>query len=71
MLSVVCQVRSTIHVAFQKSDHITVSSTSLYNKINGMEPHLIASLVRHISSESEVLIKEIKAENPALVKGLK
>ncbi len=69
MLSVVCQVRSSVHVAFQKSDHITVSSTSLYNKINGMDPHLIASLVRHISSESEALIKEMKAEHPALVKG--
>ncbi len=58
MLSVVCQVRSNVHVAFQKADHIKVLKASLYNKIKGMYSHLIGSLVRDIASKSEALIKK-------------
>jgi hypothetical protein len=67
MLSVVCQVRSSVYVAYKNCDHINVSSTSLYNKINGIETHTAAELVRHIGVETETIIKEMKAENPAWI----
>lgn len=69
LLSVVCQVKSSVHVAYQKSDHITVSCASLYNKLNGIGTHTSAALVRHISAETDALIREMGAENPAWIKG--
>ena len=69
MLSVVCQIKSSVHVAYQKADHITVSVTSLYNKLNGMETHTSAALVRHIGAETQALIREMNAEHPAWIKG--
>jgi len=69
MLEVVCQIRSSIHVSYQKSNHINVSITSLYNKLNGMEPNTSASLVRDIALESSVIIQQMKAENNDWIKG--
>ena len=69
MLHVVCQIRTSVKVAYQKSDHISVSLTSLYNKLNGLETSTSADLVRYIGVESTALIKEMNAEHPDWVKG--
>lgn len=69
MLDVVCQIRASVNVAYQKSDHISVSLTSLYNKLNGLETSTSAELVRYIGAESTALIKEMKAEHPDWVEG--
>ena len=69
MLEVGCQSRRNISSAYRKAEHINVSLTSLYNKINGTESSTSAALVRHISAESSDLIKKMKAENPAWLPG--
>jgi IS4 transposase len=69
MLEVVCQIRNSVNVAYQKSDHIDVSLTSLYNKLNGLETTTSAALVRYIGDETAALIKEMKAEHPEWITG--
>jgi hypothetical protein len=69
MLEVVCQIRPSVHVAYQKSNHIKVSAASLYNKLNGMKTQTSAALVRHIGQETSALIIELKAENKPWLPG--
>ncbi len=69
MLEVVCQIRNSVNVAYQKADHISVSLTSLYNKLNGLETTTSAALVRYIGDETSALIKEMKAEHPEWITG--
>jgi len=69
LLSVVCQVKSSVYVAYQKSDHMEVSCTSLYNKLNGMETSTSAALVRHIGEKTQALVKEMGAEHDAWIEG--
>jgi IS4 transposase len=69
MLEVVCQIRNSVNVAYQKADHISVSLTSLYNKLNGMETTTSAALLRYIGKESCALVKEMKAQHPEWITG--
>jgi len=69
MLEVVCQIRTSVHVAYRKADHISVSLASLYNKLNGLETTTSAALVRHIGEETSTLIKEMNAQYPEWIKG--
>jgi hypothetical protein len=69
MLEVVCQMRTSVHIAYRNTENITVSLTSLYNKLNGMKTETSAALVRHVTKESEAIILEMKGELPALLPG--
>lgn len=69
MLEVVCQMRASVHVAYRNTENITVSLSSLYNKLNGIKTETSAALVRYVAKESEALIRELKAELPALLPG--
>ena len=69
MLEVVCQMRSSVHVAYRNTENITVSVASLYNKLNGMKTETSAALVRYVAQESEAIIREMKGELPALLPG--
>ena len=69
MLEVVCQMRASVHVAYRNTENITVSLTSLYNKLNGMKTETSAALVRYVAQESTAIIKELKAELPAILPG--
>jgi hypothetical protein len=69
MLEVVCQIRESVHVAYRNSENISVSVTSLYNKLNGMKIETSAALVRCVAQESTAIIKELKAELPAILLG--
>jgi hypothetical protein len=47
MSQVVCGVRSSVNAAYQASEEeISVSVTSVYNKLNGIEANTSAELVR-------------------------
>ena len=60
MSQVVCQTRPSVNAAYQASkDEIGVSITSLYNKINGIEPQISAELVRYAANETSRLIKNL------------
>lgn len=69
MLEVVCQMRTSVHVAYRNTENITVSFTSLYNKLNCMKTETSAALVRYVAKESEAIIREMKGELPALLPG--
>jgi len=60
MSQVVCQQRPSVNAAYQASkDQIGVSITSLYNKINGIEPNISAELVRYAANETSQLIETL------------
>ena len=70
MLEVVCNVRTSINRAYDAHvDAIPVSLASVYNKLNGIEPHTAAELVRYSAREAEALIREMGAERESLVPG--
>jgi hypothetical protein len=69
MLEVVCQIKTSIHIAYRNADHISVSLTSLYNKLNGLETTTSTALVRHIGEQSHALIKEMKATESEWIAG--
>ena len=61
MSQVVCGARKSVHAAYQGSvDEISVSLTSIYNKLSGVEPQTCASLVRYSAESVEPIIKKIE-----------
>ena len=70
MSEVVCGIRPSIHVAYQASlEEISVSITSVYNKLNGLEPQIPAALVRHTAHELAAVITEMGGAREPLVAG--
>jgi len=58
MSQVVCQKRPSVNAAYQASkDEIGVSITSVYNKINCIEPHTSAEFVRYSVKEVTPIIE--------------
>ena len=70
MLEVVCKIRPSVNRAYDAHvDDIPVSLASVYNKLNGIETHTSAELVRYSAREAGALIREMKAERPSLLPG--
>jgi hypothetical protein len=70
MTQVVCGSRPSVNAAYQASkETIGVSITSVYNKINGIEPQTSAELVRFASKQGCSIIKELGGANPVLLPG--
>jgi hypothetical protein len=66
---VVCGVRKSVHAAFQASEEsIPVSLTSVYNKLNGVEPQVAAELVRHSAGQLGPVVGRLGGALPAWVK---
>jgi hypothetical protein len=51
------------------AEEIGVSVTSIYNKINGIEPSISAELVKEIASQTEATIRHLNATMPDLLPG--
>ncbi len=67
---VVCGIRPSVHAAYQASAlEIGVSLTSVYNKLNGIEPTISAQLVRETASQLEATIRHLKGTLPDLLPG--
>jgi IS4 transposase len=67
---VVCGVRPSLHAAYQASvAEISVSLTSVYNKLNGVEPETAAALVHYSAHEVTPLITEIGGTGASVVPG--
>ena len=48
---VVARVEPSVHAAYQRvADTLPVSLTSVYNKLNGLEPPIAAALVHHTAT---------------------
>ena len=72
MLEVVCKVRPSVNRAYDAHvAEIPVSLASVYNKLNGIETHTSAELVRYSAREAGALIREISAERPSLLPGFR
>lgn len=70
MSLVVCGVHPSVHAAHQASvEKIGVSVTSVYNKINGIEPSTSGELVREVAGQMEATIRHLNATMPDLLPG--
>jgi hypothetical protein len=67
---VVTGIRPSVHAAFQACrEQIPVSITSVYNKLDGIEPNLSAELVRHTTTKLEPIIRHLGGQRPELLPG--
>ena len=67
MSQVVCGNRPSVNAAYQAArEEIGVSVTSVYNKLNGIESHISAELVRYAASQTAPVIQTLqgKPETP-------
>ena len=72
MGQVVCGIRRSVHAAYQASvGEISVSITSVYNKLNGVEPETSASLVRYSADEVAPIIGEMGGALAPLLPGFR
>lgn len=63
MSQVVQGSQPSVHAAFQAStEDISVSITSIYNKLNGIEPETSAALVRYASGQVEPIIRNLQGK---------
>jgi hypothetical protein len=67
---VVCKVQPSVHAAFQSvAGSLPVSITSLYNKLNGMEPTIASALASHTAARLGPVITAMGGEMPTLLPG--
>lgn len=65
---VVSKIQPSIHAAFQAvAGTLPVSITSVYNKLNGVEPSVTGALVRHTAARLEPVVAATGGELPALI----
>jgi IS4 transposase len=70
MLLVVCNIQPAIHAAYQEmASTLPVSIASVYNKLNGIEPGVSASLVHHTASVFGDVIPSMGGQMPDLLPG--
>lgn len=70
MTEVVFKPPPSVHAAHQaRAEMIGVSVTSLYNKLNGLEPTTTAELVRFAATEAAALIDALGGAKPAPLPG--
>ena len=70
MSQVVSGAHPSVHAAYQASNEdISVSATSLYNKLNGIETNTSAELVRYAANAVMPIIKGLKGTMPSLLPG--
>lgn len=70
MSQVVQGSQKSIHAAFQDSkEDIGVSITSIYNKLNGIEPEISAGLVRYASGQVQPIIQKLLGKQRSLLLG--
>jgi hypothetical protein len=63
MSLVVCGARPSIRAAYRAlEDRLPVSLTSVYNKLDGLEPNVAATLVRHTASQLDPVIRQLGGE---------
>ena len=70
MNTVACGIRPSIHAAYQaQASKMSVSLTSVYNKLNAMESNVSAELVRETGASMEAIIRHLKGNLPDWVPG--
>lgn len=70
MMPVVAGMRPSVHASYQASKaQMGVSHTSVYNKIDGIEPDVSTALVRYSARELASVIEQLGGKKPDLVPG--
>jgi IS4 transposase len=70
MTLVVCKVQPSLHAAYQDCrDDLTVSVTSVYNKLNGLETAVSEALVRHSADRLAPVLDALNAPLPPPLPG--
>ncbi|WP_216595547.1 hypothetical protein [Myxosarcina sp. GI1] len=70
MNEVACGIRPSIHAAYQaKVSTMSVSVTSVYNKLNAMESNVSAELVRETGASMEAVVLHLKGKLPNWLPG--
>lgn len=70
MNTVACGIRPSIHAAYQANAlKMSVSVTSVYNKLNGMETNVSAELVKETGASMEAIIRHLKGNLPDWLPG--
>ena len=70
MMPVVTGRRPSVHASYQaREEQLVVSCTSVYNKINGIEPNVSAELLRYSAAQFQPLFKELGSSKSELVPG--
>lgn len=67
---VVCKIAPSVHAAYRAvSETLPVSITSVYNKLNGLEPAVTGALVCHTATRLTPVIVAMGGQVPALLPG--
>lgn len=67
---VVSKAAPSIHAAYQTvADTLPVTITSVYNKLNGLEPGVTSALVSHTANRLAPVIVSMEGQMPALLAG--
>jgi IS4 transposase len=67
---VVTKIEPSVHAAYQRvTDSLPVTLTSLYNKINGIEPGVTAALVRHTADRLGPVVTQMAGQAGDLLPG--
>lgn len=70
MSLVVCGIHPSIHAAYrEKVQELSVSTTALYKKLQGIEVEVSQALVRETATNLGKIIAEMAVEEPSLVMG--
>jgi IS4 transposase len=70
MSLVVCGISPSVNAAYQaKAKGIGVTIQSVYNKLNGMEPQIVETLLRHVVSRVQGLMQRLGGTLPPLLAG--
>jgi hypothetical protein len=70
MALVVCKIQPSVSAAYRAmKDELPVSLSSVYEKLNGTEANVSASLVEHTAERLAPVIKELGGELPPLLDG--
>ena len=70
MGQVVCGIYPSANAASQKQrQRFTVSRTAVYDKLNGVEPHVSAALTRQTAADLTAAIRELGGALPDLLPG--
>lgn len=68
MSQVIDGTRKSIHEAYQHTDNVAVSITSIYNKLNRLEPRISSALVRDSAQQVLGILQHLPLP-PALLEG--
>lgn len=70
MSLVVCGIYPSVNAAYQaKAADMEVSVTSVYNKLNGLEPNIGVALVHYVAQQMQPIIDQLEGDLPALLPG--